>query len=324
MEWGWVWEDFSRGRGRGRKGRGCFVRLEGVGEELSCSPFPLIPRGCFALPGLCSLALWLWALFPWFLVLLLAPHHGLTCLPFSVFSSVGTRCPWFWRSVSLTFISSPPSLPLLSLGSFSFSSFSFCFVWKENKNSFTVLLILHINSSKCLSWFPLGTSYVINLPLILIQVLIIHFCEFPFLTNFSFVFRDASSHRLQCRILLLIFCVFYFLCALNLLCDETQFKSHLFLKFSQTFPGRDSSTLLCSFIVFFECLFLELALLRNRFYKFTQLLVLTNVCSYLTSSTVMMWNISITTESSLMPLFTPAAITVYLLSPQFFLFCNFI
>lgn len=165
---------------------------------------------------------------------------------------------------------------------------------------------------------------MINLPLILIQVLIIHFCEFPFLTNFSFVFRDASSHRLQCRILLLIFCVFYFLCALNLLCDETQFKSHLFLKFSQTFPGRDSSTLLCSFIVFFECLFLELALLRNRFYKFTQLLVLTNVCSYLTSSTVMMWNISITTESSLMPLFTPAAITVYLLSPQFFLFCNFI
>ena len=72
---------------RDRKGRGCFVRLEGVGEELSCSPFSLIPLGCFAVPGLCSLFSCTLTLvsFPWFLVLLLAPHHGLTCLPFCLF-----------------------------------------------------------------------------------------------------------------------------------------------------------------------------------------------------------------------------------------------
>lgn len=85
------------------------------------------------------------------------------------------------------------------------------------------------------------------------------------------------------------------------LCDEIQFTSHLFLKLSQTFPSRDDNTL-CGFIEFSKYLFLKAALSRYNLHKikFTQFLVVTNVCIPLTTSTVMTWNISVTAENFLM------------------------
>ena len=68
-----------------------------------------------------------------------------------------------------------------------------------------------------------------------------------FFEAFSFVFRDVTSHRLQCRMLLVISCVFYFLCALNLFCDETQFKSHLFLKLPR--PSQVEMAVLFSLVL---------------------------------------------------------------------------
>lgn len=110
-----------------RKGLLCGIR----GEELSCSPFPLIPLVCVPLPGLCSLALWLWSLFPWFLVFLLAPHQGLTCLPFSVFSSVDTSYLYSDAAYSLPLLRLLVSIPSFTLFRFLFLFFLLCLKRKQ-------------------------------------------------------------------------------------------------------------------------------------------------------------------------------------------------
>lgn len=124
----------GRGRGRNRRGRGCFVGFRG--EELSCSPFPLIPLVCVPLPGLCSLALWLWSLFPWFLVFLLAPHQGLTCLPFSVFSSVDTSYLYSDAVYSLPLLRLLASIPSFTLFRFLFLFFLFFLLCLKRKQKF--------------------------------------------------------------------------------------------------------------------------------------------------------------------------------------------
>lgn len=137
MEWGWVWEDFSRGRGRDRKGRGCFVRLEGVGEELSCSPFPLIPRGCFALPGLCSLfscALTLGS-FPLVFSSPFSPSSRPDMPPFFCFLICGHQVPLILTQC-VPYLHLLASIPSFTLFRFLFLFFLFLLLCLKRKQKF--------------------------------------------------------------------------------------------------------------------------------------------------------------------------------------------
>lgn len=129
----------------------------------------------------------------------------------------------------LYFISLPPSLPLLSLGFLSlFWVLLFILLYLKRKQKFFHITVYFAYEQQYMSelipsWEILWNQLVFdtylgtNYPSLWIS----------FFEAFFFVFRVVTSHRLQCRILLVISCVFYFLCALNLFCDETQFKSHL-------------------------------------------------------------------------------------------------
>lgn len=115
-----------------RKGLLCGIQ---GGRTLLLS-LPSVPLVCVPLPGLCSLALWLWSLFPWFLVFLLAPHQGLTCLPFSVFSSVDTSYLYSDAVYSLPLLRLLASIPSFTLFRFLFLFFLFFLLCLKRKQKF--------------------------------------------------------------------------------------------------------------------------------------------------------------------------------------------
>lgn len=173
----------------------------------------------------------------------------------------------------------------------------------------------------CLRWFLLGKPCKTSLSLMPAQVLNYPWIHMKFLVfeAFPFVFRDATSHRLQCRKLLLTSCVVYFLRTFDF-----SWRDPVQVSPFPELPWGEVAVLFPLVLQYF----LNTSF-KNQLYwgivsiKFTQFSVLINVCSHLITSRVMIGSISITTGVHSHPASCRPRLLMSFLSLEFFLFWNF-